>query len=281
VDADTDGAAEGPPLERAVAFPAGTDVLALARAWFLEAEQLREPSAARPRRLVGARFGGVADAAAAVVPGVLQVSPGVRLRGPQPPSAIDEPLPATVEDVYLAEGTGDELFAAWCLAAAGHVGGSVVDAVGQVVSVRHDELVGLSLFASELLDTDAALQRARTVAPMMRLARPEPDGSAGLALDTPYDGTLLLRLGAGAQPPVALSWLPEDAYGPCAYEVSWVPPDAAAATAGSVVGRLARDRIVPLVARLVLALQESVGGTVVDLGGFVVPIEDVRRRAAR
>jgi hypothetical protein len=270
-------------VAQAVAFPAGTDVLALARAWFPEAEQAEQPTAPRPQRLVGARFGGrTPPGAASATPGLVRVTWDACLRGPVRPESVSDELPPALEDVYRVEAeVGDARLLSWLLAAARRVGGAVVDPGGRVLAPPPDELVGLTVYATGALPAELALTVARSVAPMMRPVGGATEESYGLVFETPYDGTVLLELSRTGELPVSLLALEGDAYGPYALALSWVPAGPAAETHGSVVGRLARDRIVPLLDRLALTLQASTRGTVVDAGGFVVTPEELQRRVSR
>jgi hypothetical protein len=281
VDSPDDGSSDTAPiehpLEQALAVPAGTDVLALARDWFADAERLEEPGVARAR-LGGGRLGSLFGRGASASPGLLQVAPGVRLRGPQARASVAQRLPHGLEDVYLVEArAGEEGFSAWCHAVARRCGGAVVDASGAVVTPARHEVVGLTLFAPSQVSAGMALVHARTVAPGARAVDVVGAESYELAVDTPYDGTVWLSFARRRVLPVALTWLPDETYGSFAYELSWVPPNAGAASPDSVVGRVARERVVPLLARLTAVIQAHADGTVVDAGGFVVPIEDLRR----
>jgi hypothetical protein len=280
---DEVGGGTAAAVEQAVAFPAGTDELALARAWFPEAERAEEASVPRPQRLVGARFGGRApQGAATATAGLLRVTWEAGLRGPVPRASVAAELPAALEDVYRVEAAvGDARLTSWLLAAARRAGGAVVDATGHVVAPPEDEFVGLTVYATDALPAELALTLARSVAPMMRPVGGATPESYGLVFETPYDGTVLLELSRSRELPVALLPLERDVYGRYALALTWVPAGPAAETHGSVVGRLARDRIVPLLDRLALTLQASTRGTVVDAGGFVVTPEELQRRVSR
>ena len=142
----------GAPLERAVAVPAGTDVLALARAWFPEAERSPGSVAGPARRLVGARFGGAAAPLRPDGPGLLRVAADAGLRGPFGATAAGVALPAGLEDVYLVEASGgDALLTSWLHAVARRAGGAVVDGRGLVRAPAADEFVGLTIYAPAAL----------------------------------------------------------------------------------------------------------------------------------
>ncbi|GAA1962189.1 hypothetical protein GCM10009798_22440 [Nocardioides panacihumi] len=267
----------GAPLDRAVAVPSGTDVLALARAWFPEAEHIAGSRAGPARRLVGARFGGGVAPARSDGPGLLRMTADAGLRGPLGPSAAGVPLAAGLEDVYLVEASaGDAVLTSWLLAVARRTGGAVVDGRGGVRAPAAAEFVGLTLYAPDAVPAEVALAQARSVAPMMRPVAAPPTETYRLAFDTPYDGTVLVSLTTRTQLPVVLMSLAPEAYGRYAYALTWVPSGPAAEACDTVVGRLARGRIVPLVARLAAALSGVTGGTVVDTGGFVVTPEELR-----
>lgn len=287
VDGVEGAAAEVAAAERGVAFPRGTDVLALARAWFAEAERLEEPAPApAASRLVGARFGGRPRperpdrAEGGERPRRLRVTRGATLRGPV--AATELPgVPDGLDDAYLLDAAAaDRQLSAWLLAAARRAGGAVVDGTGAVRSPAADEIVRLTLYATEAIPPELALSVARSVAPMTRPGGSSVDGYE-LVLDTTYDGSLTVRVGRSAEVPVCLLTLDRGAYGTAAYALRWQPPDAAAADPRSTAGRIARDRILPLVARLALALRASASGTTVDADGFVVTARELQRRATR
>jgi hypothetical protein len=167
------------------------------------------------------------------------------------------------------------------MAAARRAGGAVVDGSGVVVVPVEDEYVGLTVYASTMLPAERALAEARSAAPMMGLVGPITSEAFQLAYETPYDGTVLLRVSRRAELPVALAALDPDSYGTCAYALAWRPPGVAAERADSAVGRIARDRVVPLVARLAHSLQAATGGTVIDIGGFPLTSSELRARASR
>jgi hypothetical protein len=132
-----------------------------------------------------------------------------------------------------------------------------------------------------MLPAERALGHARSAVPMMGLAGPITSEAFQLAYESPYDGTLLLHVGRRTEVPVALAALDPDSYGTCAYALTWRPPGLAAERADSAVGRIARDRVVPLVARLAHSLQAATGGTVIDIGGFPLTSSELRARASR
>ncbi|GAB7004309.1 hypothetical protein JCM18899A_17820 [Nocardioides sp. AN3] len=271
------------PLDLAVAFPVGTDVVALARAWFADAEQLRAPAAAAAPRLVGARFGARGPSAATtMVPGQTRITGGACLRGPLPRSAVAVPLPAGLDDVYALEGAeAGAPLVSWLVAAARRAGGAVVDGAGRVLTPAQDELVDLTVYSATADPAPVVLGCVRSVAPLMREVDPVGQETFRLAFETPYDGTVAVSLAHRAELPVVLGSREGATDGPNAYAVTWTAPDGAADDPTSVVGRIARERVVPLISRLALAIQTSAGGTVVDAGGFVVPLDELRRRASR
>jgi len=220
---------------------------------------------------VGARFGGGAAPARPDGPTLLRVTADAGLRGPLGPTEAGVVLPAGLEDVYLVEASaGDAVLTSWLLAVARRAGGAVVDGRGRVRVPAADEFVGLTIYAPAAISAEAALAQARSVAPMMRPVAAHADETFRLAFETPYDGTVLLRVTTRTELPVALMSLAPEAYGRHAYALTWIPAGAAAEASDTVVGRLARGRIVPLVARLAAALAATTRGTVVDTGGFVV-----------
>lgn len=271
----------GARLVQAVAFPVGTDVLTLARAWFPAAQQVAAP-VLRPQRLVGARFSPRVAAPAVSGPGLHRLTPEARLRGPQGRSAVAAPLPAGLDEVYLVEADGDDaVVTSWLLAAARRSGGALVDGTGQVLVPPVDEFVGLTVYSRSVVPGETTLARARSVAPMMRAVGPVAPDAYRLAFPTPYDGTVTVDLTTRAELPVALGAVEPAAYGRHAYAITWVPEGPGTASPSSVVGRIARDRVVPRVVRLAVVLQEATGGTVVDTGGFVVSVEELRERGSR
>jgi hypothetical protein len=113
-----------------------------------------------------------------------------------------------------------------------------------------------------------------------------PEGSLDgedyrLVLETPYDGTVTLTHARRAELPVVLTSLEEGATGPFATVLTWIAPDAAARDARSVVGRIARERVMPVLHRLALTLRARSGGAVVDAGGFLVTPRELESRASR
>ncbi len=272
-------------------LPAGTDVLALVRAWFPDAAWEREPmAAAAARPVAGARFRGLPlDDASSSSPGRLPVA-GVALVGPHTLDAeqcraaglrTDAAL-----DLYALNGELTPQVSAWCVAAARHVRGMLVPAARtQVVVPDPQAAPGLTLWSPVPLQPADVLPLVRPAMSGARVAPtelPTPSGTDGPPLVAvtavfEYDGSVTLRSSRGESVPAVLTTLDWREYGPWAYRVKWHPP--AGEDPDSALGAIARQRVAPTVARVVAALWRAAGGTVVDDDGFVVDPHELTRRA--
>ena len=277
--------------------PAGTDVLALATAWFPEARWERRPGAvaATPAAppMTGARFRGMVQA----VPtqedpgGVIRLDADCSLLGPTP-------LAADRLDGYALEGSAPggltgaalDLAAGWLTAAARRCGGRVVTADrSRTIAPDPASMVDLSLWSPVPLAVQDALAVAR---PAMVGARvgptdvPHPSQRLGpqsfaVTATFEYDGAVSLRTERSTEVPVVLATLDWREYGPWAYHVVWQPlePEQLAEEVPSPLHVIARQRVAPTIARVVAALWRTAGGVVVDGGGFVVTPDELRDRS--
>ncbi|MDM7829982.1 hypothetical protein [Cellulomonas edaphi] len=268
--------------QHVLAVPGGSDVVALATAWFPDARWEQQPSVSAPAvtRPAGARFRGVAVQEAAVVTtGSLRLGDAGLLVGP-----------VTVEghDLYgLAEPS--ERAVAWTTAAARHVAG---------LTVTPDRLHRLAPSAGAAVDLtlwSAQPVSAADVVPVVRPALsgsrlggvPQPHGGAptpfSLTATFEYDGAIVVSMERPGERPAVLDALDWREHGPWAYRVVWEPlePGELATESPSPLHVIARDRVAPSMARVAAALREAVGGTVVDSSGFVVTPDELRHRSAR
>jgi len=264
-------------------LPRGTDVQPLAAAWFPAAAWESVPTASAPAtRLTGARFRGVAMDEPA--PGRLRLAEAGVLVGPV---AVDE------RDAYgLAEG-GDQAFA-WMTAAARRAGGIVVaaDRAHSLTPDRHAD-VGLTLWSAEPMTAVDAVPLVRPALSGARLGPvdlPRPNGTAdtgpqpfGVTATFEYDGAVTVSMSRVARAPRVLETLDWRDHGPWAYRVTWQPlePGELTTETPSPLHVIARDRVMPSMARVTAALWRAVGGTVVDAGGFLVTPDELRDRSAR
>jgi hypothetical protein len=284
-----------PPLDgrSVLALPtAGPGVLALARAWFPDAAWVHEPVAAQAaasRPMTGARFRGIVlEDAVASQPGQLRLTDGSSLVGPHPldgdgTRASGLPLSGPL-DLYALDGEASAQVRGWCVAAARHAGGAVVPADrGQAIAPDPASAVDLTLWSPVPLapaEVLAVVRPAMVGARVQPTELPTPVGGGAqpcaVTATFDYDGEVTLESGRSSDIPLVLSTLGWREYGPCAYRVTWQAPDE---DADSPLAAIARQRVAPTVARVVVALLASVGGTVVDTGGFVVPPDELARRS--
>jgi len=265
-----------------LALPTGSDVLALAAAWFPAAEWEARPvttvvAAARP---TGARFRG----AVAEVP---QVATTGRLRLGDTGTIVG-PRPAGDHDLYgLA--SGETQATDWMTAAARRAGGTVV-AAGRQRSLTPDPgaAVDLTLWSAEPMAAADAIPLVRPALSGARLgALPQPHGEVAqpftMTATFEYDGAITVSMARSKEAPPALSNLDWRDYGPWAYRVVWVPlePGELETETPSALHVIARARVAPSMSRAVSALWRAIGGTVVDSGGFVVTPDELRDRSAR
>ena len=263
--------------------PSSTDVHALARAWFGRARWLVEPRSVaeivqQRRPAVGARFRGAALAPEPTL-GELALDDVAVLVGPVPLEPELARRIAVAED-HVAYGvrTNDaDLPAAplpdsaerWLRAVARHAYGVLVE---DEIATRPSPgaAVALRLTTPGAPEPREALAVVRRVVPGAVLVRQD---AAGYALDVPssYDGSvrLTVRLEAGT----------------AVHETAWLSPsgesDDGEGGGATSLEAIARERLVPVVAKIVLRLLERVPGEVRDADGFVVSRAELERRAAR
>ncbi|UJP40460.1 hypothetical protein [Cellulomonas palmilytica] len=277
--------------QHVLALPQGTDVLALARAWFADAVWEREPASAAPtaRPMTGARFRGiVVQEPASSVPGRLAVA-GAVLVGPRRLTS-DEVRAAGLRaggalDLYGIEGPATPQVSAWCTAAARHAGGLLVPAArGQVVVPDPNGAPGLTLWSPVPLAPRDVLPLVRPAMVGARVSPTEvPTPAGGVPQECAvtavfdYDGTVTLRSARSDDVPAVLATLDWREYGPWAYHVRWRPADGE--DPESSLSAIARQRVAPTIARVTAALWRAAGGTVVDEGGFLVRPEELTRRS--
>lgn len=285
--------------------PRGTDLAALATAWFPDAAWTRAPvsadqAAATARPMTGARFRGITVDLAEPSPGLLRLDGAASLEGPTPAgraTAQAAGLPGQDVDLYALvpadSGAPLDLVYGWMSAATRRVAGSIVPADrSRAVAPDPGSAVDLTLWSPVPLSAQDALPLIR---PAMTGARvgptdvPRPqqaEGSSGpptfaVTATFEYDGAVTVRTGRSSEVPVALSRLDWREFGPWSYHVSWQPPEPEELRSEhpSQLHLIARSRVQPSIARVAATLWRAVGGTVVDSGGFVVPPDELRDRA--
>jgi len=283
--------------------PRGTDVAALAAAWFPDAAWTRPPvsaaqAAATARPMTGARFRGSSVDVTQPVAGVLRIDAVATLEGPTPLARADAHAAGlTSQDVDLyalvpaVENAPLDLVYGWMTAAARRAAGAIVPADrARLVTPDPGSAVDLTLWSPVPLSAQDALPLVR---PAMTGARvgptdvphPQQDSSGPAAFSVTgtfeYDGSITVRTARSREVPVALSRLDWREFGPWSYHVTWHPPEPEELRSEhpSQLHLIARSRVEPSVARVVATLWRAVGGTVVDAGGFVVPPDELRDRA--
>ncbi|MFT4286208.1 hypothetical protein [Nocardioides sp.] len=266
---------------QALVLPADADVLGLAQAWFPEAEWITVPETRQPKpQLVGARFGKVAAAKPAVVPGLLRLTWGSRLQGPHGLDVLPatSALPDGLARVFLLDHDETEpepRLTGWLYAVARHTGGVVV--VDGTVVGSASAATTISLYAAEPLAAEVALTLVRSAAPMARPAAPSAELPYRITVPSEFDGVIDIVAGRAAELPVSLLRLDASDYGPNVFQMTW---SLAGAEIGSPPHRIARERSLPVLARVAAALQRATRGALVDGDGFVVPPEEVQSRAS-
>lgn len=285
--------------------PHGTDVVALATAWFPDATWTREPvsvdEAAKSRPMTGARFRGIASTVTEPTPGLLRLNGAASLEGPTQAgrsTAQSTGLVVPEVDLYALVPADPraslDLVYGWMAAAARRAAGSIVpaDRAHAVVVPDPGAAVDLTLWSAMPLSAQDALPLVR---PAMTGARvgptdvPRPQQSEGtsgpptfsVTATFEYDGAITVRTGRSTEVPVALSRLDWREFGPWSYHVTWIPPqpEELRMEHPSQLHLIARSRVVPSVARIAAALWRAVGGTVVDSGGFIVTPGELQDRA--
>lgn len=296
----------------ALAVPAGADLLTLARAWFPQAEWVRQPVSvteahSRAPRMSGARFRGMVAQPVAEA-GELRVTDEVSARGPftlDADACHAVGLPArrhelwTVErvDPAAASPVPDEpRVLGWMAAAARRCAGGILPADHpRAVVPDPASVVDLTLWSPTALTADVALPLVRptlsgsrvTVAAGGPVPHPEPGAPAAwapyeLVAQYEYDGAVRVAFARSREVPVVLASLDWREYGPFAYRVTWSPPDDGEyrSDSPSHLHLIARGRIAPFVARAAAALVGSAGGAVVDSDGYLVSADEIATRAA-
>lgn len=281
-----------------LAVPRGTPVLEYARAWFPAAAWSREPAtaaqvaaAARP---TGARFRGIALATPDPA-GVLSLDGAVEVVGPHPVEAAEAHalgLPPQPSDLYglpaapVAGATvPSEQVTGWATAVARRTGGGILPAArDRVVVPDPAAAVDLTLWSAVPLNPDDALPLVRPSLSGSRLALDAPPGGTlGFTVTATYeyDGAVEVRCARSREVPTVLATLDWREHGPWSYRVAWRPPDPMELEVPhpSQLHVIARQRVVPSIARVVATLWRTVGGTVVDAGGFLVAHAEVEARA--
>jgi hypothetical protein len=257
-----------------VVVPPSTDVLGLARSWFPDARWATAPRsaedlAARGRPLAGARFRGAAVTQTPVT-GELELTPGSTLTGPSPLEESDAArfaLPRA-RQVYSLSGRTPETVG-WLHAVARNTGGAVlVD--GDITRAVVGASVNLRVSSARALPAEEAMGLVRRVAPRAVLVG---SGDAGYLLEVPssYDGSVLVdvrTVPGGVEH--RFRWL-----SPSAVAVFGAPPGATSLDA------IARERLVPVVAKIALRLLGAVPGEATDADGLVVTTAELERRAQR
>ncbi|MFC0644217.1 hypothetical protein [Cellulomonas phragmiteti] len=282
-----------------LAVPRGTSLVPLARAWFPQAAWSREPATAAQtasaRPMTGARFRGIAVAPPDPT-GALSLDGAVEVVGPWPLDAADARalgLPARDSDLYglpaapVAGATlTPELVTGWATAVARRTGGGILPAArDRVVVPDPGAAVDLTLWSAVPLSPDDALPLVRPALSGSRLAVPAPVSGRSQAFTLvatyEYDGEVEVRCARSREVPVVLSTLDWREHGPWGYHVTWRPPDPLELEVPhpSQLHVIARQRVTPSIARVVASLWRTVGGTIVDAGGFVVGHEEVDDRA--
>ncbi len=280
-----------------LAVPRGTDLLALARAWFPDARWAREPAREVARPATGARFRGISVATAPTT-GALNLGGGVEVVGPYPfdaAAARTAGLPAQDCDLYGLPAApvpgatlAPDVLTGWATAAARRTGGGILPAARDRAVVPDPAAsVDLTLWSAVTVRAEDAVPLVRPALAGSRLGpteTPQPgrtgDGFS-LTATYEYDGAVVVRCARSQQVPVVLSTLDWREHGPWGYHVTWRPHDPLELelTHPSQLHVIARQRVAPSIARVVATLWRVAGGTVVDPGGFVVPHEELEARA--
>ncbi|MBO9554514.1 hypothetical protein [Cellulomonas sp.] len=281
--------------------PRGTDVLALATAWFPDAQWSRAPvQAGVGGRMTGARFRGMAAQPAAGAAGVLRIDASAALEGPVPlgPDAARELGQQDVVAYALVPadpmvpltGAALDLVTGWLVASARRVGGAILPADrSRVVVPDPAAAVDLTLWSAVPMSAHEAVPLVRPALHGARIGTGDvpsqgyaPEGAFSITAVFEYDGAVTVRADRSRDVPMVLSSLDWREYGPWAYHVVWQPtsPEELTLDQPSPLHVIARSRVSPGIARATSALWRAVGGTVVDSGGFLVTPDELRERAS-
>ncbi|MGY4644033.1 hypothetical protein [Cellulomonas sp. URHB0016] len=283
--------------------PHGTDVLALAAAWFPDAAWSRLPvRAAAGGRMTGARFRGMAAQPAAAAAGLLGIDAVAALEGPvplDPGTARVLGLGQRDVDAYALvptdprvpiHGAALDLVTGWLVAAARRAGGAILPADrSRTVLPDPGAAVDLTVWSAVPMSAHEVVPLVRPALHGARIGAGEVPSQAQAAEGTfsitavfEYDGAVSVRGARSVDVPMVLSTLDWREYGPWAYHVVWQPtsPEELTMDQPSPLHVIARQRVSPGIARAAAALWRAAGGAVVDSGGFLVPPEELRERAS-
>lgn len=290
----------------ALVVPSGTDVRALARAWFPDADWLREPRGPKAAvAMVGARFRGVVTQADRGAIGLIELGSGEHVVGPLPVGGESLDLWWVTVSARATDGRAE----AWARAVAQHAGGGVgtpsmptigalVAAVGQATGgpgEDHDEAVrGASkaalrdvaqrgfvrpestragariLYSALLVDAPACFDLLTRHG--LRAAVQDRDEVLGNAGEVGY--TIVGRTAYDGA--VVLRMFRAEVEPPALREIPWREYGPFAyelswcpvATDGDVIDSIARRRVAPTITRVTAALRELCPGTVLTGDGF-------------
>jgi hypothetical protein len=283
--------------------PRGTDVVALAAAWFPDAAWSRAPvPAGAAGRMTGARFRGMATQPAGAAVGLLRLDAAAALEGPAPLGAgagrelglghrdVDAYGLVPADPAVPLQGAVLDLVTGWLVAAARRCGGAILPADRARVVVPDPAVaVDLTLWSAVPMSVHEAVPLIRPALHGARVGAGElpsqayaPEGAFSVTAVFEYDGAVTVRANRSADVPMVLSTLDWREYGPWAYHVVWQPtsPEELSLDQPSPLHVIARSRVSPGIARATAALWRAVGGSVVDSGGFLVTPEELRERAS-
>lgn len=280
----------------ALALPAGSDVRALAAAWFAEAAWEVFPLGTTSTSTPLATPAGSWDAPSSESrPGRLRLTSPVALVGPWHVAGtalhVDGLAPQDLDLYALDHTVTDGLVLGWVTAAARRAGGAVVSADRkQVIAPDPAAAVDLTLWTGAVVSPADLVAAVRPFLAGARMGdvRSTPDAPAGVpaaysvTARFEFDGALTVSAQPRDAVPIAVAAQSWGEHGPWTYRVSWVPPDPAelAAAQPSRLHLIARNRVAPVVARAVRAMQQAAGGVVVDDGGFPVDADELVRRGS-
>ncbi|GIG23488.1 hypothetical protein Cch01nite_42120 [Cellulomonas chitinilytica] len=283
--------------------PRGTDVLALAAAWFPGAAWSIPPvQAGASGRMTGARFRGMAAQPATGSAGLLQLDATMTLHGPialdadaarelgLAPRDVDAYALASADPAVRLQGAAMDLVTGWLVAAARRSGGAIVPADrARLVQPDPSAAVDLTLWSAVPMSAHEAVPLVRPALHGARIGAGEvpsqayaPEGAFSVTAVFEYDGAVTVRADRSTDVPMVLSTLDWREYGPWAYHVVWQPtsPEELTMDQPSPLHVIARSRVSPGIARATAALWRAVGGSVVDSMGFLVTPDELRERAS-
>jgi hypothetical protein len=298
---------------------ASASVPELAGAWFADVAWLREPArASTPRKMAGARFRGMQEAAPEESgPGRLRVGDEHCADGPFAVSAeqvahLGITGPAQVWPLGRADGMVDvrggrpstyddrdgiaRAFASalpegqelrvvqWAVAVARKLGGAVLADGRHLLRPDPSGAVDLALYSAHPFPAGDLLAMVRSFVATAHVESEETTPAGGtsyrLVGATPYDGAIVVQSERVERVPRALVALEWREYGPFAYHLGWRPHDPYElhVEEPSGVHVIARARMRAMLARLALLLQSRAQGVFVDDGAFVATVAEVERR---